>query len=104
MGYSILQLPDMAHALIKKLRRLYSKMKSRDGPVRNKLHPINVLEALSSISHDTEMENLEPRVKLAFEKRDKESEERELKIEEQIRSMNRSICDIQKLLNERKRF
>ena len=99
MGYSILQLPIIIHALTRKLKTWYSKLKSRDDPVANKLFLIRVRESPSSISHETENEteneNFEPRVMLALEKLG----ERLSKIEEEIRTKKQCVCEIQKSLN-----
>ena len=66
-----------------------------------KLFGNNVPESLSTIVHDTEIENLEPNVKLALEKINEKNEGRLLKMEEKI---NMCVCDIQKLLDKTKRF
>ena len=78
-------------------------MKSQDGPATSKSFRINVQEVLSNITHDTEMESLEPRVKLTFEKRDEKLEERLSKMEEKIESIYKCVCD-EKLLDETERF
>ena len=94
-GYSILQLPSILHAFTRKLKTWYSKLKSRDDPVANKLFLIGVRESQSSISHEAENKSFESRVKLALEKLG----ERLSKIEEEIGTKKQCVCEIQKSLN-----